>query len=322
MTPKWDDDMYVTLVHEGMYAEKNIDVAFFGTSQIVYGISPMELYEEYGIKGYDCASGAQSMVVTYYWVKEVIEKKHPSVVVLDVYSVMYDELAAEETIRQSFDYMHFGKNKMDAARDVMKYYDMESDYISFAIPAVRYHSRWKDLEKKDFTFQFQNKSYYRKGAKGGENVCPFQMAEVDFSEITDTAEESFLTDYLRKILDYCKETDTPIVLTKTPIAAYPYAYHNTIQNIADEYGVPFVDMMDSKVLAETGIDSMTDFDGLPHLNMKGSVKATRYLGKYLVENYPAVLDNVDANLKDRRWQKELVEYQEYRAECLEKIENP
>ena len=320
LKPKWDYDLFATYVCDGFYAEDSLDVVFVGTSQVLYGITPMELYEEYGIKAYDCATGAQSYVVSHYWAKEAIERTHPKVVVIEIYDLAFDDLSGEESIRQSLDYMRFGKNKIDASRDVINLYDIDSDFTSFLLPAVRYHSRWQELEKKDFTYQLKDKSYYTKGYIGGTDVYAFSYAGVDFETIPDMWEDTFLTDYLRETLEYCKETDTKVLLTKVPIAGYNYAMHNKVQQIADEYEVPFIDMVSDKDWAAAGIDSNTDFIGLPHLNFSGAIKTTRYLGEFLVNEYPEVLENSDENLKDERWQKELKEYQKYRQDGLKEIE--
>ncbi len=307
-TPKWDDDMYATYVFDGLYAEEHLDVVFQGTSQVLCGISPMELYKEYGIKAYNCASGAQSLVATYAWTKEVIQKKHPKVIVLDIYCMFDDSLTSDESLHQALDYMKFGPNKIEAALNVTEQYDIESDAISFVIPALRYHSRWQELEEKDFTYQFSEKYFWRKGCIASDEVAAIPLTPVDQLPDNGVAEESYLSEYLRKIIEYCQKTDTQLVLTKVPLFNEPKEHHELVQQIADEYGVPFIDMMTSENLEAAGIDADTDFIGWAHLNKEGAVKTTRYLGKYLVENYPELLDDAEENLADERWQEELKKY--------------
>ena len=318
-TPKWDDDLYTTYVFDGLYEEDSLDVVFLGTSQVLCGISPMELYEKYGIKAYNCASGAQSMVATYYWTREVIQKKHPDVLVVDIYCIFDDSLSSDESIHQALDYMHFGPNKLMAARDVTQIYDIDSDVMSFALPYLRYHNRWKELEEKDFTYQFKDKSFYNKGCISDSDWSSITVTPVDKMEKKKMAPESYLSEYLRKILEYCQKTNTKVVLTKVPLNAMPWEHHELVQSIADEYNVPFINMMESDKLKEAGINEDTDFEGLAHLNMMGAIKTTRYLGDYLVENYPEVLSDAETNLKDERWQKELREYQSERDDYLNKI---
>ena len=81
---------------------------------------------------------------------------------------------------------------------------------------------------------------------------------------------------------------------------------NSCQLLADELGVPFVNMFDVPDL----VDFSTDlYDGVSHLNPDGAVKVTAYLGAWLHEN---------CSLPDRRgdpayadWDETLREYEQY-----------
>ena len=65
------------------YPKDTFDVAFFGTSLVMYGVYPLELYRDYGMAAYNFATGNQSLLASYLLVKEVIRKDHPSLIVLD-----------------------------------------------------------------------------------------------------------------------------------------------------------------------------------------------------------------------------------------------
>ena len=55
------------------YPKDTFDVAFLGASLVMYGIYPVEMYDEYGIASYSLTTGNQSIEASYYLAREVIE---------------------------------------------------------------------------------------------------------------------------------------------------------------------------------------------------------------------------------------------------------
>ena len=49
---------------------------------------------------------------------------------------------------------------------------------------------------------------------------------------------------------------------------------NTLESIAGEYGIPFLDM--ASILEKTGIDYETDFCDVSHVNILGAEKYTDF----------------------------------------------
>ena len=90
-----------------------------------------------------------------------------------------------------------------------------------------------------------------------------------------------------------------------------------IQRVADQYGVPFLDMNDEKGRGE--IDRC-DFDGLPHMNLAGAKKTSAMIGEYLLDNYPFLSERTLANREDERWQEELRSYREIMADTETEME--
>ena len=161
--PKWCDGTCTTLMADGFYAEESFDVVFLGTSQILFAVSPMEIYDGYGLKTYDCATGGQPIVDTYYWLRETVERFHPPVVVVEIFGVMEEGAVNEPSIREAIDSMKNGKNRLLAIRDTLANYDISSDALSFLIPFLRYHDRWNELTTEDFVYPFQKGTYDMRG---------------------------------------------------------------------------------------------------------------------------------------------------------------
>ena len=77
--PKWYYPSLTTReptsrVLTGIYDEprETIDTVFLGTSHMLYGVAPMELYEKYGIKSYNMSTSAQPIHLSYYLFKNIM----------------------------------------------------------------------------------------------------------------------------------------------------------------------------------------------------------------------------------------------------------
>ena len=69
----------------GIRSEKanTIDVLFLGDSLSYAGITPMDLYKDYGITSYVCGSSGQQMFDTYRYLKIAFETQKPKYVILE-----------------------------------------------------------------------------------------------------------------------------------------------------------------------------------------------------------------------------------------------
>ena len=115
---------------------------------------------------------------------------------------------------------------------------------------------------------------------------------------------------LREIAALCRERGVEPVFVALPGHASEQEQMdmNSVQRVADELGVPFVNMVRMDI-----VDNQTDcYDWHGHLNPDGASKATAFLGAWLTERY---------DLPDRRgdsayahWDDNLAQYEAYRAE--------
>ncbi len=135
--------------------ENTVDVLFLGSSHAMNTYIPQELYERYGIRGYNLGCPCQSMIVSYFWLKEALRRQSPKVVVLDMYFVykrfhekVINEL--EPDIREAFDPMEFSPVKAEAIHTICKIDDTMGSVLSYYLPLLRFHERWKGLTETDF----------------------------------------------------------------------------------------------------------------------------------------------------------------------------
>ena len=76
LTPKYyQEDIYPTTSTfcEFYQLEKNsVDVLFLGSSHAVTAFDPCVLYENWGLTSYNLGSEQQSLLISYYWLKEAL----------------------------------------------------------------------------------------------------------------------------------------------------------------------------------------------------------------------------------------------------------
>ena len=105
---------------------------------------------------------------------------------------------------------------------------------------------------------------------------------VESTPISAKAEE-----YLRKTIELVQKNEIEMILVNSPwpdIREEHQKKYNYVQQIADEYGVPFLNgcLYTEEIGLDYTVDSMGDGG---HLNHTGATKYTKWLSDYLKANY-------------------------------------
>ncbi len=272
------------------------NVVFIGDCELYENISPVYLWENYGINSYVRGSAQQLIWQSYYLAEETIALEHPDVIVFNVLSMKYDEPQNEAYNRMTLDGMKWSKSKVNS---ILASMTEDESFIEYLIPVLRYHSRWSDLNSDDLEYLFDrnqvsfNGYYMRVDVKAAEDV-PEGKALADY-QFGDNAYY-----YLDKLTELCKENDVQLILVKAP-TLYPYWYDEWDEQM-EEYAaandLPYYNFLDCQ--DEIGIDWSTDtYDGGLHLNLSGAEKMSDYFGQILVDEF---------NVPDRSDEAELQEY--------------
>ena len=142
---------------QGMYhqPDNSVQVAFFGTSAPLSAFSPVKLYDEYGIGGYNCSTSVQPVIMSYYLLKDLLRHQDKSlqVAVIDP-SVLIDTTEAEKRsvwAERVLISMNPSLVKLEATGSLIDSYPVEP--IEQYIPILKYHSRWNSLTEADFDLQ-------------------------------------------------------------------------------------------------------------------------------------------------------------------------
>ena len=287
----------------GMYAQprNKTQVVAFGTSTVHAAFSPMEMYRKRGISAYNCGTSNQSMLASYYLLKDVLRLQGDSVrvVMIDPTTVV---IPASRERRKSFAEkailgMDPSLTKLEAiwaaAREYKGY-----RFFEHLVPIVSYHSRWNELSTHDFEYLFGVQGdYFSHGQyiRYRANVSKGNAAETsknnagvsgsrDFSE--DDLRDMWDADekrYLDSFIDLCRQHGATPVLFKTPRKDWSDKHHDSVQLLADEYGVDFVDLSSGDMMASLGISYAFDYVDKKHANTHGAQKISGYLADYLAD---------------------------------------
>ncbi|MCR5793832.1 MAG: hypothetical protein K6G61_00620 [Solobacterium sp.] len=267
------------------------DIVFVGTSAIMNGIYPMELWHDYGFTSFNLGSGNQSLGQSYYLIKEVIERDHPSLVVLDCSRAFRDEVIAKAS------YLHyvsdnmpmFSKNRIGMISELSGEFD-EEQVKALYFPLIEYHTRWTEITKKDFD---RDEKTYTFGSKVDNRLTvsdEYKKKDI----VTENAISERSLAYFDRITKLCKENDTELLLLTLPVISVSkyisqptYTLRRNAAYALEEYAAKnrtgYLNLIDGN--EEIGLDPEYDTVDGQHLNYTGALKMTDYLGTYIRENY-------------------------------------
>lgn len=265
--------------------DNRYDVILAGPSHMQHAIHPAQLFGEYGIASCNTSTAAQSIPTSYYVIKEMIQRHDPELVVLDLFCLFYpDVYFTPARFHQAIDNFPLSRNKLEAIYDLAY-----EDRAEFILNYLLYHERWKSLTREDFNVYSEFNETYQ--LLQGTESFPDPFVPVAESETAPVPEIPL--DYLKRIVDLCKETDTELLLTVIPYRAdvdnndtsaiLQQQMYNTVAQYAEEWNVDFFNGL--HYLEDMDFDFNTDMVEYSHVNMSGSKKLSAYYGRYLVDHY-------------------------------------
>lgn len=272
---------------QGFYKEpKNtLDVVFIGDSSIHRGISPIEIWEEYGITGYDFASPGQGIWDSYYCMKEVLDYQKPKVIVLHTDAIFKEYTRKKSNKRHLYDNMRNSINKLQGIMDPAQK-DSKKDTLTLLFPLLRFHDRWSELSKDDFIYAYKKSGFPSKGFEMEKKVKSYKKGN---GYMQKESKKSIIgpkgSEFLNKIKELCDENDIKLMLLETPSPkTWNKTKHEQIEKWSSKNNVQFLDL--NLHMEELQIDWNKDTsDEGYHMNIYGAEKNSKYVGKYLKDYY-------------------------------------
>ncbi len=317
LMPKYMSDIVEGAMIEEYYASEKIhDVIFIGDCEVYENVSPCRLWEQYGISSYVRGSAQQLIWQSYYLLEDTLKYETPEVVVFNIMSLMHEGPENEAYNRMTIDGMRWSKSKWDCIQVSMT---EDENIWEYVFPILRYHTRWSELTKEDFTYLFHRDNvtyegyYMRVDVKPVTNVpVPKKLPDYTFAELP--------MEYLDKIRELCNENGIELVFVKAP-SLFPHWYDEWEEQVdayVQQYGITYYNFLE--LADEIGIDYTTDtYDAGMHMNLSGAEKMSDYLGEKLVEVHGVTVRNTD-DAYIAVWEPKMEEYYKGIEERKEELE--
>ena len=317
LMPKYMSSVFEgRLIGEYYKADKTNDVIFLGDCEVYDNISPVALWENFGITSYVRGSPQQLVWHSYYLLEDILRHETPKVVFYSVPAMKNNEPRSEAYNRLTLDGMRLSTTKLRAIDAAMT---ENEEKITYIFPILRFHDRWRELTAEDFKYFFNsnkvsfNGYMLRTDIKAADFVPTGPiLPSYDFGENS--------LKYLDKITELCKANGIELILIKTP-SLFPYWYEQWDEQIikyAAENDLQYINTLN--LTEEIGLDFKTDtYNGGLSLNVFGAEKLSIFLGNYLTENY----DITDHRTNDKlsgKWEAIMREYYSMKQTQQDEIE--
>lgn len=257
--------------------EEDFDVLFFGTSHVINGIYPMELWNSYGIVSYNFGGHANKLAITYWVMENALEYTTPRLVVIDCHGLQADEKIYNlEYLHLSLDAFPLNQTKLQAVCDLVS---DGQQRMSLLWNFSTYHNRWAELTEDDFKPQ----PTATKGAETRVNVAvPNEVVYLDSSQRATASSVSI--EYLERMIEDCQARGIEVLLTYLPYPATEEQQEtaNHVFDIAEKYQIEYLDYYTLASQVDFSVDC---YDADSHLNASGAKKVTAYVGQYIMEHF-------------------------------------
>lgn len=292
------------------------DVIALGSSHLYCSFNPNELYRKYKIRSFALATREQPPAISYGYLKMAMERHHPSVVLLETFMFAGSGGSApvgDGVTHDSLDPVPLGFEKIGMIKSV-KHEGALEDYL---FPFIKYHSRWKELQRKDFVgFDALERDFCR-GYKAFTETSKVTIKPVrlmDYPKVPLLNQDAV---WLERIRELVMAHGARLVLLTAPYnsPALGHGRHRFLDEYAKKHGLLNINM---NVLYDVvGFDGNRDFFDQGHLNVFGADKATEYIGRRLVEMCTHRDDAINED-KEPIWRDDLEAYDRHKAYMLGK----
>jgi hypothetical protein len=295
--------------------EKDHDVIFIGDCEVYENFSPITLWEEYGITSFIRGSAQQLIWQSYYLLEETLKYEKPKVVVFNIFSMKYDTPQKETYNRMTLDGMKFSPEKIKSIKASML---EEENMLSYLAPFLRFHSRWDELTKDDFTYLLDKKDIFHSGYYMRADIKPVETIPTG-KPLPDYTFGENSYKYLDMMVELCKENGIQLILIKAP-TIYPIWYDewdDQMVQYAKDNGLAYYNLLE--LSGEAGIDFQTDtYDAGLHLNVYGAEKLSSYFGNILKTEY-GLTDRHGDEMLDEIWQEKTEFYYSMKNQQIEDL---
>lgn len=277
------------------------DVIFYGSSHIYAGVNTVDLWDDYGIAGYNLSGSMQTLWNTYYNMEESLKYQSPQMMVVDLYGLLIqDEYSGASNVIKNVSSMRFSLNKIENIWNSVPH----EEFLSYLASYPLTHDSYRELKQENYDREIDSVGgKWYKGYKPSYGVTGYN----ELPHISNNDEKKIPTEKNRKYLDKITQLAQKhriqlafIIVPYEGVTDEEQKMYNWAKNYVEENEILFLD--GNMKLVEMGFDPAADYAEASHLNYYGSCKFTEYLGKWLKDN---------CNLEDHRGENKWNSWQKY-----------
>ena len=292
------------IVHD--FDKDRYECVIFGQSHSSYGIDPATVEKQTGLKTMNMAVGGQYMMDLYYYVQHMYDEQNPKMVVLDLdYQYFIHVPNKTNTIMSTLMYYNYplswrkipyAWNKLENKEyraALFPWMNHRNDIdIWYPILMNKLSAAYRDYNPATVTQIEKCDTYKGRGFISRDRS--FVKDECKVGILWDEASVDYKTsvEYFKKIVKYCEEKGSQVVLITTPINPQTLIEsdqeYNQIEqymdNMADSVGLPYYNFNIARysVFRRTN-DDYWDYDG--HMYGDTAERYSKFLGKFLKKLY-------------------------------------
>ncbi len=260
-----------------------VDVLVLGTSHAGMNVSTKTMWDEYGIAGYRYWGSVQPIWNTYYYLLDALKYQTPKVVILDAYSVTFEQEYGSYPVQvKNTIAMRLSKEKIENIWASVP--EENRGFMLLGFPT--YHNRYNELTEEDFEYfpWDSHNGIQVYSSETSDRIYAFSILDKDATEGEASLGEKE-EKYFRMLLQYCKDNKIPLELIVCPyeISYIEQQKYRRVAAIAEEYGFDFTNY--NETYQEYGINPQQDFLDPAHLNKNGLPKYARALAEMLKSKY-------------------------------------
>ncbi len=280
--------------------DDSVDVLIVTSSTGRNGLSPNEMWHEYGISAYTRGDSRQAPLVALFNAEDAFKHQHPKLVILAVTQLFagYKYRKNEPFLRKGMDYKKFSLDKLKIIEEIV-FRDRKQNTLSYLFPLLRYHSRWTDITYEDVAEELNPEHDHMRGQHRVRKLQiledrPYYDPDAEPAEYSPSSWDDY-----QRVIECARENGAEVLLISMPEFDFTYDKHLTIEKLAKEVGVNYLDLNMEENFDKAGFEFGRDFYDIHHLNLIGARKATLYLSQYILDNYDIPQWSQPDNIKDR-----------------------
>ncbi len=268
--------------------ENSVDVLVLGSSHAMCSYDPAWVKYEFDMEMFNLGTALQQPDTAYYLLREVLKTQKPKYLIYDVYfKVLLEEYSKEQAVTILKE-LKPSTNAFSMLWNTLKFNDCLDFYNNYLNPFGRIESIMSSSDNEEEEERADN--YRGNGFYSTRNSITSEMVAPENHPFSKEYEEFHprQIEYLKKLIALAQENDIEVALTIAPLPPtifnrieYYDKITGAVQEIADEFQIPFIDFATSS--SEILWDS--DFADQGHLNRDGCARFMEHFVSVMKEHW-------------------------------------